>query len=209
MQKVVGSNPISRFPLQSQIWPRLDFRCGPIVAQNAPVVLPEPLRTPPLGLLGDGPHVPLRAGLKPNSTFINQATIARFEEGIAWRRKPEEVLMAYASELDMDVRLLASRLRSVARTRAGPGRGQSGADSGGAQAAPDLGRRAALARRVSQRETSRRSASGGSSRAAATPWWGLMDDPLVGRQRSRHRSTSSAATADGPSVDLAGLSGRA
>ena len=37
---------------------------------------------------------------------VNQATIARFEEGIAWPRKPEEVLMAYASELDMDVRLL-------------------------------------------------------------------------------------------------------
>ena len=37
---------------------------------------------------------------------VNQATIARFEEGIAWPRSPEEVLMAYASELDMDVRLL-------------------------------------------------------------------------------------------------------
>ena len=37
---------------------------------------------------------------------VNQATIARFEEGIAWPRKPEEVLMAYAGELDMDVRLL-------------------------------------------------------------------------------------------------------
>ena len=37
---------------------------------------------------------------------VNQATIARFEEGIAWPRKPEEVLMAYASELDMDARLL-------------------------------------------------------------------------------------------------------
>ena len=37
---------------------------------------------------------------------VNQATIARFEDGSAWPRKPEEVLMAYASELDMDVRLL-------------------------------------------------------------------------------------------------------
>jgi transcriptional regulator with XRE-family HTH domain len=37
---------------------------------------------------------------------VNQATIARFEEGTAWPRHPEEVLMAYASELDMDVRLL-------------------------------------------------------------------------------------------------------
>ena len=37
---------------------------------------------------------------------VNQATIARFEDGIGWPRHPEEVLMAYASELDMDVRLL-------------------------------------------------------------------------------------------------------
>jgi transcriptional regulator with XRE-family HTH domain len=37
---------------------------------------------------------------------VNQATIARFEDGTAWPRRPEEVLMAYASELDMDVRLL-------------------------------------------------------------------------------------------------------
>ena len=37
---------------------------------------------------------------------VNQATIARFEDGSAWPRKPEEVLMAYASELEMDVRLL-------------------------------------------------------------------------------------------------------
>ena len=37
---------------------------------------------------------------------VNQATIARFEDGSAWPRRPEEVLMAYASELDMDVRLI-------------------------------------------------------------------------------------------------------
>jgi predicted transcriptional regulator len=37
---------------------------------------------------------------------VNQATIARFEDGSAWPRKPEEVLMAYASELDLDMRLL-------------------------------------------------------------------------------------------------------
>ena len=37
---------------------------------------------------------------------VNQATIARFEDGTAWPRRPEEVLMAYASELGMDVRLL-------------------------------------------------------------------------------------------------------
>ena len=37
---------------------------------------------------------------------VNQATIARFEDGTAWPRRPEEVLMAYAIELGMDVRLL-------------------------------------------------------------------------------------------------------
>jgi transcriptional regulator with XRE-family HTH domain len=37
---------------------------------------------------------------------VNQATIARFEDGTAWPRRPEEVLMAYASELGMDVRML-------------------------------------------------------------------------------------------------------
>jgi len=37
---------------------------------------------------------------------VNQATIARFEDGTAWPRRPEDVLMAYASELGMDVRLL-------------------------------------------------------------------------------------------------------
>jgi transcriptional regulator with XRE-family HTH domain len=37
---------------------------------------------------------------------VNQATIARFEDGSAWPRRPEEVLMAYASELDIDMRLL-------------------------------------------------------------------------------------------------------
>ena len=37
---------------------------------------------------------------------VNQATIARFEDGVAWPRNPEDVLMAYANELFMDVRLL-------------------------------------------------------------------------------------------------------
>ena len=37
---------------------------------------------------------------------MNQATIARFEDGLAWPRHPEEVLMGYANELFMDVRLL-------------------------------------------------------------------------------------------------------
>jgi len=37
---------------------------------------------------------------------VNQATIARFEDGTAWPRRPEEVLMAYAEVLGMDVRVL-------------------------------------------------------------------------------------------------------
>jgi transcriptional regulator with XRE-family HTH domain len=37
---------------------------------------------------------------------VNQATIVRFEDGSAWPRRPEEVLMAYADELEMDVRVL-------------------------------------------------------------------------------------------------------
>src|SRR5688572_13061840 len=37
---------------------------------------------------------------------VNQATIARFEDGTAWPRRPEEVLMAYSRELGIDVRLL-------------------------------------------------------------------------------------------------------
>ena len=36
----------------------------------------------------------------------DEATIARFEDGLAWPRNPEELLMAYANELFMDVRLL-------------------------------------------------------------------------------------------------------
>jgi transcriptional regulator with XRE-family HTH domain len=36
----------------------------------------------------------------------DQATIARFEDGIAWPGNSEEVLLAYANELFMDVRLL-------------------------------------------------------------------------------------------------------
>ena len=46
-------------------------------------------------------QVEIAAALK-----VNQATIARFEDGTAWPRRPEEVLMAYAEELEMDVRLL-------------------------------------------------------------------------------------------------------
>ena len=37
---------------------------------------------------------------------VNQATIARFEDGTAWPRRPEEVLMAYAGEIGIDVRVL-------------------------------------------------------------------------------------------------------
>ena len=46
-------------------------------------------------------QVEIAAALK-----VNQATIARFEDGTAWPRRPEEVLSAYASELEVDVRLL-------------------------------------------------------------------------------------------------------
>ena len=46
-------------------------------------------------------QVQIAAALK-----VNQATIARFEDGTAWPRRPEEVLMAYANELGMDVRVL-------------------------------------------------------------------------------------------------------
>ena len=70
---------------------------------------------------------------------VNQATIARFEDGSAWPRKPEEVLMAYATELDIDMRLLwVQALVHVVRARAGLGRRQPGADPGGARAAGDL-----------------------------------------------------------------------
>ena len=37
---------------------------------------------------------------------VNQATIARVEDGAAWPKRPEELLMAYADELGIDVRLL-------------------------------------------------------------------------------------------------------
>ena len=37
---------------------------------------------------------------------VNQATIARFEDGIAWPRRPEQVLLAYANLLGIDVRVL-------------------------------------------------------------------------------------------------------
>ena len=46
-------------------------------------------------------QVQIAAALK-----VNQATIARFEDGTAWPRRPEEVLLAYARELKIDVRLL-------------------------------------------------------------------------------------------------------
>jgi transcriptional regulator with XRE-family HTH domain len=46
-------------------------------------------------------QVQIAAALK-----VNQATIARFEDGSAWPRRPEDVLLAYASELEIDVRLL-------------------------------------------------------------------------------------------------------
>ncbi len=82
---------------------------------------------------------------------VNQATIARFEDGSAWPRQPEEVLMAYASELEMDVRLLWLHA-FVLWLEHDPvlRRAEPGADSGRAQAASDLGRRVGLARPVSR-----------------------------------------------------------
>ena len=53
-------------------------------------------------------QVEIAAALK-----VNQATIARFEDGTAWPRRPEEVLMAYASELgDGRAGAVATRLRA-------------------------------------------------------------------------------------------------
>jgi transcriptional regulator with XRE-family HTH domain len=46
-------------------------------------------------------QVEIAAALK-----VNHATIARFEDGTAWPRRPEELLMAYANELGIDVRVL-------------------------------------------------------------------------------------------------------
>ena len=46
-------------------------------------------------------QVEIAAALK-----VNQATIARFEDGTAWPRRPEELLMAYADLLGIDVRVL-------------------------------------------------------------------------------------------------------
>ena len=37
---------------------------------------------------------------------VNETTIARFEDGTAWPRRPGDVLLAYANELGMDVRVL-------------------------------------------------------------------------------------------------------
>src|SRR4029453_1161161 len=83
---------------------------------------------------------------------VNQATIARFEDGTAWPRHPEQVLMAYASELDMDGVVVASRLVCVARARAGSGQGKPGGDSGRAQTPADLlGRGVARAAEVLRR----------------------------------------------------------
>ena len=78
---------------------------------------------------------------------VNQATIARFEDGSAWPRRPERVLMAYATELDLDMRLLwVQALVMWFEARAGLGLREPGADPGGARAARDLGRLGALAR---------------------------------------------------------------
>jgi transcriptional regulator with XRE-family HTH domain len=46
-------------------------------------------------------QVEIAAALK-----VNQATIARFEDGTAWPRRPEDVLTAYAEKVGIDVRVL-------------------------------------------------------------------------------------------------------
>jgi transcriptional regulator with XRE-family HTH domain len=46
-------------------------------------------------------QVEIAAALK-----VNQATVSRFEDGTAWPRRPEELLMAYAGLLGIDVRVL-------------------------------------------------------------------------------------------------------
>jgi transcriptional regulator with XRE-family HTH domain len=46
-------------------------------------------------------QVEIAAALK-----VNQATVSRFEDGTAWPRRPEELLMAYADLLEIDVRVL-------------------------------------------------------------------------------------------------------
>ena len=46
-------------------------------------------------------QVEIAAALK-----VNQATVSRFEDGTAWPRRPEELLMAYADLLGVDVRVL-------------------------------------------------------------------------------------------------------
>ena len=46
-------------------------------------------------------QVEIAAALK-----VNQATVSRFEDGTAWPRRPEELLMAYADLLGIDVRVL-------------------------------------------------------------------------------------------------------
>ena len=50
----------------------------------------------------------LLAAVVPSAALAGDARSPEkaLEDGIAWPRQPEEVLMAYASELEMDVRLL-------------------------------------------------------------------------------------------------------
>ena len=119
---------------------------------------------------------------------VNQATIARFEDGIAWPRQPEEVLMAYASELEMDVRLLWLHAFVLwLETRAGPGQGEPGADSGGAQTAQDLGRRSPCRPRGRQRD-----ASGVECSPSAVDGWTLC--VRCGREPAIRRLASSPST---------------
>jgi len=84
---------------------------------------------------------------------VNQATVARFEDGTSWPRRPEEVLMAYASELGIDVRLLwLHGLVLWLENDPGHRRGKPGGPSGGDRAAGAAGgrRRSGCSRSVAR-----------------------------------------------------------
>jgi hypothetical protein len=51
---------------------------------------------------------------------VNQSTIARFEDGVAWPRNPDQIVAAYADDLDVDpVQLWQEALDLWQRHRAG------------------------------------------------------------------------------------------
>ena len=82
-------------------WTRVELR--PMVSEEVPrPFLPWIGRACRRAREERGIHqVEIAAALK-----VNQATVSRFEDGTAWPRRPEELLMAYANELGIDVRVL-------------------------------------------------------------------------------------------------------